>query len=296
MTAGIQAATAASAVKLEGDLRPSTALPSAFEPDWWLADDHRKYLVEALHRSGESDDLVKIILVHLAFSSVSGSKSALGSDGLSSEVLIKLMGIADYQDANNLSRHFTDAFRRSNASRELISTMYALHRPSARKGPAKGTHIASTSSNDSDRDSTSIWNKLPPHTFEFIEAIGDQDADLQDALRDLDEAAVEAQEEEFPIPSDVALANARRLLPAMYKGFPRRFEVYPTPDGEVAIDAPGGRGRSVLLLCDSGGGALCLVNINGKHRRARYSDTNVLPDGFIREALDELAQGGEPVA
>ena len=47
-------------------------------------------------------------------------------------------------------------------------------------------------------------------------------------------------------------------------------------------------GVSVILLCDSNGGALCLVNMNGKHRRARYSSAEILPDGFLREALTEL--------
>ena len=70
----------------------------------------------------------------------------------------------------------------------------------------------------------------------------------------------------------------------------RRYEIYPTPDGEIAIDAPGGYGRSVILLCDSDGGALCLVNMNGKHRRARYSSIETLPDEFLREALTELDQ------
>ena len=74
----------------------------------------------------------------------------------------------------------------------------------------------------------------------------------------------------------------------MYGISPRRFEVYPTPDGEIAIDAPGGPGRSILLLCDSDGGALCLVNMNGDHRRARYSTAGILPDGFVRDALAEL--------
>ena len=92
------------------------------------------------------------------------------------------------------------------------------------------------------------------------------------------------------MPSKMALGNARRLLEAMYRISGRRFEVYPTPDGEVAIDAPGETGRSVLLLCDSQGGALFLVNMNGKHRRARYSDSSLLPDGFVREALTELKQ------
>ena len=68
----------------------------------------------------------------------------------------------------------------------------------------------------------------------------------------------------------------------------RRFEVYPTPDAEVAIDAPGCHGRSVLMSCDSEGGALCLVNMNGERRRARYSTAEALPDGFLREALADL--------
>lgn len=114
------------------------------------------------------------------------------------------------------------------------------------------------------------------------------DGDLYAALHDLRQATEEASEDGFPTPSDNALANANRLLKEMYGISRRRFEVYPTQDGEIAIDAPGGYGRSVLLLCDSQGGALCLVNMNGKHRRARYSSTELLPDGFVREALTEL--------
>ena len=121
-------------------------------------------------------------------------------------------------------------------------------------------------------------------------AAGEHPPDLHDALHDLDQAKEEAREDEFPAPSGKALGNARRLLHTMYRISPRRFEVYPTPDGEIAIDAPGAPGRSVLLLCDSDGGALCLVNMNGAHRRARYSDTRGLPDGFVREALAELEQ------
>ena len=113
---------------------------------------------------------------------------------------------------------------------------------------------------------------------------------LRDALHDLNQAKEEAREDGFPAPSEKTLRNARRLLHAMYRISPRRFEVYPTPDGEIAIDAPGGPGRSVLLLFDSDDGALCLVNMNGAHRRARYSDTRGLPDGFVREALAELEQ------
>lgn len=123
-----------------------------------------------------------------------------------------------------------------------------------------------------------------------------QSPELRDALHDLDGVVAEAGEEQFPAPSKAALANARRLLPAMYRISPRRYEVYPTPDGEVAIDAPDGQGRSVVLLCESDGGALCLVNMAGAHRRARYSVADRLPDGFVREALAELMLGNDLAA
>lgn len=129
-----------------------------------------------------------------------------------------------------------------------------------------------------------------------MEVADDMNSDLRAALRDLDAVEGEALEEGFPIPSRMARENARRLLQAMHRISGRRLEVYPTPDGEVVIDAPGGQGRSVLLLCDSEGGALCLVNMNGKHRRARYADSNGLPDGFVREALAELKQQDELAA
>lgn len=116
---------------------------------------------------------------------------------------------------------------------------------------------------------------------------------LADALRDLGEVEDEAREEGFPTPTDVACKNASRLLKEMSPLWRRRFEVYPMPDGEIAIDAFDSQGSSVLLSCDSDGGALCLVNMGGNHRRAKYSSADVLPDGFVREALAELDQQGD---
>lgn len=113
-------------------------------------------------------------------------------------------------------------------------------------------------------------------------------AELAETLNDLREAADEAREEGFPIPSDTAIANSERLIKKICGISPGRHGVYPTPDGEIAIDIFNGKGSSVILLCDSGGGALCLVNMEGNHRRARYSKTDALPDGFVREALSEL--------
>lgn len=133
-----------------------------------------------------------------------------------------------------------------------------------------------------------IFNTRTGPVYLVDRITGTDISELNNALRDLREARDEAREEGFPQPSSMALENAERLLREIYWMSPRRFEVYPTPDGEIAIDAPDGQGRSVLLLCDSEGGALCLVNMNGHHRRARYSTTKTLPDGFVREALADL--------
>lgn len=113
-------------------------------------------------------------------------------------------------------------------------------------------------------------------------------ADLRASLCDLDNAVEEAAEEGFPEPSRLALTSARSLLQDLYRLRPSRLEVYPTPDGEIAVVVPGGHGRSVLVLCDSQGGALCSVNLNGCHRRARYDTATMLPDGFVRDAIAEL--------
>ena len=116
---------------------------------------------------------------------------------------------------------------------------------------------------------------------------------LSDALNDLHEASNEAHEEGFPVPSELVLSNAERLLNVMYRISPRRFEVYPTPDGEIAIDAPTGTGQSVLLLCKPDGGALCLANLLDGHTHNAYTNADALPDDFLRRALVVLEQGDD---
>ena len=80
-------------------------------------------------------------------------------------------------------------------------------------------------------------------------------SEFNHALQDLQEITNDVYEEGILPPSDIALDNAARLLKEMHAISSRRYEVYPTPDGEVAIDAPGGHGRPVIVLCDSDGGA-----------------------------------------
>lgn len=127
------------------------------------------------------------------------------------------------------------------------------------------------------------FNKLPDW------ALFERDDELlQDALADVDGSPDEAKAEAYPIPTTTALGNARRIVRFMYGLLRRRIEAYPTPDAEIAVVAPGGSGRSVMVLCESEGGALVTVNLSGNHRRARYSQADTLPDAFLREALADL--------
>lgn len=133
--------------------------------------------------------------------------------------------------------------------------------------------------------------KEPPPN---VPVVSPSPADLRAALHDLEGAEEEAREEGFLQPSAQAIDDARRLLGDLYRLRACRMETYPTPDGEIAILVPGGRGQSVLVLCASGGEVLCLVNLNGEHRRAKYSSAATIPDGFVTEALNELDASGQP--
>ena len=116
------------------------------------------------------------------------------------------------------------------------------------------------------------------------------DKDISAALTDLDEVREEAQEKGLTVPSDVAFENAERLLKAMYAILPWRYEVYPMSYGKIAIDAPNGQGASVIALCESNGGAMCLANLASGHRGKRYRSAAELPNAFLREVLLELGR------
>ena len=74
--------------------------------------------------------------------------------------------------------------------------------------------------------------------------------DPVDACADLDHVAIEAAEEGHVVPSDKAQSNARRLLYAMYRIAPQRFEVYPMPHGEVAISDRHIQEQQAQMLAD----------------------------------------------
>jgi hypothetical protein len=63
------------------------------------------------------------------------------------------------------------------------------------------------------------------------------------ALRDLDEVVAEAIEEGYPSPSCHALLVARCIEADLHAIAPQRIDVYPTADGEVALDVHSDSGR-----------------------------------------------------
>lgn len=148
-----------------------------------------------------------------------------------------------------------------------------------------------------------VWHQSTEHiSEEFINASfsleqssknakeEDIPAPLADALRDLHEINDEADEEGISPPSETAIANSDRLIRAIYDIVPRQYLVELLPEGVIAITIPGGFRCSVMLLCESAGGVLCSVNMNGEHRRKRYPHAYQLPDKFMREALSELGR------
>lgn len=139
--------------------------------------------------------------------------------------------------------------------------------------------------------STGLWY-FATDALDWADVAADpmREPELLAGLSDLEQVGIEAADEGFDQPLVDAVQNADRLLRDMYRLRRCRFDVYPTQDREVAVSAPGGPGRSVLVLCGSDGGVLCSVNLNGQHRRAVYDAHSApsLPDGFVREALAAL--------
>ena len=108
---------------------------------------------------------------------------------------------------------------------------------------------------------------------------------LEEAIDDLARVREEAKEEGWRIPSDNAARMAERVFNGMFDYAPRPYAIYAMPDGEIAIDAHSPHGCKVVVVCEPGGGARCLVYFNGEFDSREYDDPSALPDDFVRDAL-----------
>ena len=116
------------------------------------------------------------------------------------------------------------------------------------------------------------------------------------ALQCLDDIASDALGMGYDVPSDEVVAEAKRILRQMhdYRALP--YDAYSMADGRVAIGVDGGFGRSMLVVCEPEGKALCVVTINRISRRARYGDSSFLPDDFVKQGLRQLRPARQPKA
>ena len=111
---------------------------------------------------------------------------------------------------------------------------------------------------------------------------------LPEAFREIYELDDAVAADGFPQIAHEMKDEARRIVTALAQ-HPSAPAVYGTPDGDIAIQFDAEKSAVVIELSKVGGGAACFSYIGGKNRRARYDDSNYLPDDFVRAQLRELS-------
>ena len=90
------------------------------------------------------------------------------------------------------------------------------------------------------------------------------------------------------LPQAGVIEEARRIFDLVADQLPTDTAIYVMDAGKVVIDLHGPLKHGLLLVCEPGGSALCVVVVSGVSRRARYEDSSVLPDGFLLEGLRDV--------
>ena len=114
---------------------------------------------------------------------------------------------------------------------------------------------------------------------------------LEKSLEELRGVPEEAAEDGYPVPGEVAIKNAQKTLRRLHRHHPGRYTVCPTEEGDVAISVPVvGMGKAMTIECDSDGGLICFVNVDGHMRRMKDYDADTAWESsdFIVRALSDL--------
>lgn len=90
------------------------------------------------------------------------------------------------------------------------------------------------------------------------------------------------------VPDDAVVGELKRIVLAMYRRWSADYDVYAMDEQTAAVEVRGAPGRGLLLVCEPGRGALCVVSIDGNSHRQRYEDSAVLPDRFIADGMRTL--------
>lgn len=113
---------------------------------------------------------------------------------------------------------------------------------------------------------------------------------VEEALEALAELPTRAEESCSPVPPENLKQKAEMVMQALPYHMGLMFDVYPMSKGEIVLDASSSiTDGSVLLTLHPDGSAWCNVLTDHRSRRAWYSDADDWPDGFIVEALGEIA-------
>ena len=106
---------------------------------------------------------------------------------------------------------------------------------------------------------------------------------------DLSDVQSEAQEEGYPLPTQLAIRNAKHLVNVLYDIAPLRYEVYPTICGEVAIDTPNGTSSSAIIICASDGSVMYIASSAEGEFSNKCHSIEEIPDSRLRQVLMLLA-------
>ena len=112
---------------------------------------------------------------------------------------------------------------------------------------------------------------------------------LDAILDDLSDVQSEAQEEGYPLPTQIAIRNAKHLVNVLYDIAPLRYEVYPTICGEIAIDTPNGVSASAVIICASDGSVMYIASSAEGEFSNKCLSVEEIPDSRLRQVLMLLA-------
>ena len=115
-----------------------------------------------------------------------------------------------------------------------------------------------------------------------------QDQGIADAIACLDDIASDAHDMGYQVPAVGVVAETRRILQEMHKYRSASYDAYSMSEGRVGIGVDGEFGKSMLVVCEPEGTALCVVTVNRVSRHARYDDSSFLPDDFVKQGLRQV--------
>lgn len=129
---------------------------------------------------------------------------------------------------------------------------------------------------------------MEKHVLKSANASG-RPTNLDTILDDLSDVRVEAQEEGYPIPTQLAISNAKHLVNVLYDIAPLRYEVYPTICGEIAIDTPNGVSASAVIICASDGSVMYIASSAEGEFSKECLAVEEIPDSRLLQVLMILA-------